>query len=250
MELTIIGAASAEPNPGSASSCYLIDAGKGQLVLECGHGASAKLLLHTSIDQVGAVLISHMHPDHFFDLVPLKYFITFNGYPRMPLLIPPTGPPVLEGIAEALGEDSSFWDSAYDIQLFDPEEGVKVAGLDVSMTATHHFIPAWAMRFSSNPTGGVLAYTSDTSRTESVARLASGADLLLAEASIDSHDKPAAHEGHLTAEDAGILARDAGVKRLLITHYASRKANGMANAAAEAFGGPTELACEGAKYII
>lgn len=250
MELTIIGSASAEPNPGGASSCYLLDAGQGQVVLECGHGAAAKLLLHTSWEQVGALLISHMHPDHFFDIVPLKYMITFNGCPRLPLYVPPTGPEVLEGIRQGLDEKPEFWTSAYDVRVFDPEKPLELNGIVIEMSPTHHFIPAWAMRFSSLDGGGVLGYTSDTSLSESVISLVRDADLLLAEASLDAHVKPASKEGHLTPDDAGFLAKKAAVRRLLLTHYVSSKAADIQKAGTVAFGGPCSLAIEGARYSV
>ena len=65
-------------------------------MLECGHGAASKLLQYASIESLAAIVISHMHPDHFFDLVPLKYGIAFNRYPRIPLFLPPGGEPILD----------------------------------------------------------------------------------------------------------------------------------------------------------
>lgn len=250
MELTIIGSASAAPNPGAASSCYLLDAGEGQVVLECGHGAAAKLLLHTSIQRIGAVVISHMHPDHFFDLVPLKYFITFNHHPKLDLYLPPTGPAVLEGLARSLGEDADFWETAYEIHVVEPQTGFRVRGLDVTMAPSHHFIPAWSMRFSLGTGGGDLGYTGDTSLTDAVVSHLTGVELLLAESSIENQTKPENERGHLTAAEAGMLARRVGAKQLVLTHYPAEGSMAMELTAASAFGGPCSLAVEGGRYIM
>lgn len=247
----MLGSASAAPNPGSASSSYILEAGDEQLLLECGHGAASKLLQYTSIDRLAAILISHMHPDHFFDLVPLKYAIAFNRYPRMPLFLPPGGEDMLEALARALNENHGFWSSAYEVNTFDPENGLDVAGMHVSMAPSHHFVPAWAMAFEEAASSGRrFAYTSDTSMSETVINRVRDADLLMAEASVMKQSKPAAQQGHLTPHDAGCLARLAGAKRLLITHYPSALASAILAEATAGFGAPCDLAVEGARFII
>lgn len=247
----MLGSASAAPNPGSASSSYLLDADHGQLLLECGHGAAAKLLQFTSIDRIAAILISHMHPDHFFDLVPLKYAIAFNRYPRLPLFLPPGGEDILDALARALNENGDFWTSAYDLHTFDPDQVLEIAGMHVSMAPSHHFIPAWAMVFDSaeRPVRR-FGYTSDTSLTQRVIDRVRDADLLMAEASIMQQSRPAAEQGHLTPRDAGSLARDAGAKRLVITHYPAAAGPTILSEAAAGFGSPCDLAVEGARFII
>jgi ribonuclease BN (tRNA processing enzyme) len=192
-----------------------------------------------------------MHPDHFFDLVPLKYAISFNAYPRLPLFLPPGGADMLEALAEALHENGRFWSSAYEVHTFDPEIGVDVAGMRVSMAPSHHFIPAWAMAFEpAESPGRRFAYTSDTSMTETVIDHVRGADLLMAEASVMKQDKPAPEQGHLTPRDAGCLARVAGAKRLVITHYPVAASSAILSEAAAGFGAPCDLAVEGARVII
>ena len=251
VELTIIGSASAAPNPGSASSCYLLDGGEKQLVLECGHGAAAKLMLYTSLDRIGAILISHMHPDHFFDLVPLKYLIHATGHSRVPLLLPPDGPKILEGIARAMGSGIEFWESAYDIHAFDPEAGATLLGIDIGMLPAHHYIPAWAMRLTAKENGSkTLGFTSDTSLTDQLCVFMKGADLLLSECSIDAQASSDTHQGHLTPGDAATLAQSSGVSQLVLTHYPVARADSILKAAAAIFSGPCGLAVEGARYII
>jgi ribonuclease BN (tRNA processing enzyme) len=217
-------------------------------MLECGHGGASKLLQFSSLDRLAAILISHMHPDHFFDLVPLKYGIASSGRPRLPLFLPPGGAEMLAGIARALNESDGFWASAYDLHTFDPGQVLDVAGMRVSMAPSHHFIPAWAMTFESN--GSRLAYTSDTSTSDSVVDLVSSADLLLAEAAVLQQSRPSNEQGHMTPRDAGCLARRAGVRQLVITHYLSNAASKILSEAAAGFGAPCELAVEGARFKI
>jgi len=250
VKLTIVGSASAAPNPGSASSCYLIETEVGQVLLECGHGAAAKMLLYSSLDRIAAIAISHMHPDHFFDLVPMKYLIQRAGHPRLPLFVPPTGPGVLAGVAAGLGENGTFWEKAYEIHVFDPDASLELPGLTATMTPTHHFIPAWAMRFRDKETGRVLGYTSDTSLTEGVVEHVRGCDLLLAEASLEQQTRSDEEQGHLTGSEAGDLAAQAGVGRLVLTHYPQVHSEQLLAAAKENFPGECDLAVEGKQYRI
>ena len=121
----------------------------------------------------------------------------------------------------------------------------------VTMAPGHHFVPAWAMAFDSiDGPARRFAYTSDTSMNETVIDRVRNADLLMAEAAVMKQSKPADEQGHLTPGEAGCLARDAGAKRLLITHYPSVSAASILSDAAACFDGPCELALEGARFII
>lgn len=71
--------------------------------------------------------------------------------------------------------------------------------------------------------GQVFAFVMDTRWCEEAVRLATGADLLVCESTFLERDRDLALEyGHLTARQAGLLAREAGVRRLVLTHFSQR----------------------------
>ncbi len=71
--------------------------------------------------------------------------------------------------------------------------------------------------------GQVFAYIMDTRMCGAVKTLASGADMLLIEATFLDDLKSKAQEfGHLTAAQAGMIARDSQVSKLVLTHYSQR----------------------------
>ncbi len=80
--------------------------------------------------------------------------------------------------------------------------------------------------------------------------LAQGADLLLAEASfVQGEHNPA--DLHLTGADAGLIARSAGVRRLVLTHVPPWHDPATAQAEAQAASGqPCEVAASGATYDV
>lgn len=93
--------------------------------------------------------------------------------------------------------------------------------------------------------GQRFAFVMDTRPCEGARRLAEGADLLVCEATyLDAEAAEARAHGHMTARQAAELARDAGARRLLLTHFSQRYPNtdGHLREAAEVF--PEALAAE------
>src|SRR5688500_19850954 len=95
LTLTILGAGPAAPNSGGASSGYLVRDNDSAVVVDCGSGVAGRIAPHVAPHELRAVAISHLHPDHYFDLVPLYYILKFgeprpaNVEPRLPVYVPP-----------------------------------------------------------------------------------------------------------------------------------------------------------------
>lgn len=74
--------------------------------------------------------------------------------------------------------------------------------------------------------GKKMTYVVDTCETDNILELAKNADLFVCEATFLNELKDQAKErGHLTAKQAGILAKKANVKKLVITHFSQRYNN-------------------------
>ncbi len=74
--------------------------------------------------------------------------------------------------------------------------------------------------------GQVFAFVMDTRWCEGALELAAGADLLVCESTfLSSEADLAEHYGHLTAQQAGQLARIAGARRLVLSHFSRRHAD-------------------------
>jgi ribonuclease Z len=89
---------------------------------------------------------------------------------------------------------------------------VEIAGRRVSLEQVS--VPRAGQRF---------AFVMDTRRCEAAEELAEGVDLLVCEATFLDRDADLARRfGHLTAAQAAGLARDAGARRLVLTHFSQR----------------------------
>ncbi len=93
--------------------------------------------------------------------------------------------------------------------------------------------------------GQSFAFIMDTGLCDNVHALAAGVDLLVIESTFLTEDaEMAALVGHLTAAQAGAVARAAGVRRLVLTHFSQRYADAsrFADEAGQEFAGDIVVA--------
>jgi len=70
--LSIIGNSAGIPAPGGACSAYLVQTPATKLLLDCGPGALPRLRTQLRMREIDGIVISHMHTDHFLDLLALN----------------------------------------------------------------------------------------------------------------------------------------------------------------------------------
>src|ERR687890_784290 len=88
MRLTVLGKSPSWQDADGACSGYLLEDGETAVLLDCGNGVFSQLRKFRDYTQVNAVVLSHLHADHFLDLVPYAYALTYA--PRQqPVPVPP-----------------------------------------------------------------------------------------------------------------------------------------------------------------
>jgi ribonuclease Z len=93
----------------------------------------------------------------------------------------------------------------------------------------------WLEDVSAPRPGQAFAFVMDTRFCDAAVELAAGVDLLVCESTFLQRDAELADAyAHLTALQAGMLAREAGVRRLVLTHYSQRYGDDAAPFLAEA----------------
>lgn len=248
MRLTILGSSASYANPGQACSGYLVEGGGARVLLDCGNGVLANLIAVADPLSLDAVLITHYHPDHVLDLFALQALLRYAPTGPAPALrvYAPAG---LFGRMTALLSERGARELAEAFDVHDLVAGctLRFGELDVEPVLVDHTDPTFAMRVRAD--GALLVYTADSAPGVRLDAAASGADLLLAEATLPEQYAGAAP--HLTASEAGVLARDAGAGHLVLTHHwaTNDRANSQ-RVAEEVFGGPTDVAVELATYDI
>jgi ribonuclease BN (tRNA processing enzyme) len=114
-----------------------------------------------------------------------------------------------------------------------------------------HYLPTHAIEVTSSLNGGGrLTYGADCSPTDALVEFARGSDLLIIEGTLPRPERQGPR-GHLTPGEAGDHGKRAGVRRLVVTHVSDELDERWVREQAEkTFGGPVEVAREGAVYAV
>jgi ribonuclease BN (tRNA processing enzyme) len=254
IRLTVLGACGTFPSAGRACSGYLVEASEGERAakvwIDCGSGSLANLLRYTTLPELDAIWLSHLHIDHLSDLPVAYYALHYGDYDPPPEPVPVYGP---TGWAERIAgflkaEGPPVIEEAFQVHELQDRERVRLGPLELTAVATVHSVETYGVRAS--VPGATLAYSADSGPCDALAELADGVDLFVCEASWTTWPEGASPI-HMTPELAGEWAARAGVRQLALTHLRSgvdpREAAERARAACAC---PVDVAVEGANFAL
>ena len=248
MQLTVLGSGAACPPAGKNSSGILISEQERTILLDCGHGvASATLAIHPDFD-IDDIFISHMHADHFIDVLALRFRVTraMEGIagtpPRTTLHLPPGGIDVLAKILNALTFPSDFCENTFNVREYDPGKTEWYGPIQVRFSPAEHYIPSWAIRIEGKTT---VTYSGDTAPCDLIRDFARGSDRFICEATLKEPEYGLVR-GHCTATQAAQMAEDSKVNKLLLTHFwYGTNLEEVRKEAASIYSGPLVIAEDG-----
>lgn len=240
-DLTVLGSAGSHTGPARACSGYLLRADDTQLLVDCGNGSSANLQRITAPDELDAILITHRHVDHCVDLIGMYYALRFHpdGPRDIDLYAAPEVVDVLTGL---LSRDSALaFREVFNVHEVTGGDRFEVGGMEVDLADAVHPVPTVSARVRAE--GRTVVYSSDTAGSDELVELARGCDLFLCEATWQGDTRGYPPGMHLTAREAGRLARSAEVRRLVVTHVLGSLDRAISlEQAAETFPGDVTLA--------
>jgi ribonuclease BN (tRNA processing enzyme) len=219
MRLTVVGSGDAFGSGGRFNTCFLVEADGRVVLLDCG-ASSLVALKSRGIDpnSIDAVVLSHLHGDHFGALPFLLLDAQHLSRRTRPLTIvgPPGTPQRLDAALEVFfpGASASPWRFAIEVGEITPGVPGKVLGLAVLTAEVVHSsgAPSTAIRMTGG--GKVLTYSGDTEWTDALIRIAAGADLFI----IECYDYSRDLKGHMSfvklKENRSVLS----AKRIMLTH--------------------------------
>lgn len=244
MKIIVLGNQSAFPAPGKHTAGYLLLADKNILV-DIGSGIVSMFQQYISVDELDALVISHLHFDHISDFHILVHgWDLFNRLgkfeKKLTVYLPKGEKDRFIKICEA-NDTAKYLDI---VNILEVSETFSIGNLKVSTVPTIHYIPTLAFRFE-NPQGKSIIYSSDTAYTEKLVTLAQNGDLFIAEATL-IHDDLKPDLLHLSAKQAGEIAEKAHVKKLVLSHlWFEYDSTQLLKEAQEAYSGEVILAEEG-----
>ncbi len=251
MELTVLGSGTVAPSATRTAASHWVSTGPVNLLLDCGAGTLHRAAAHVPWSAVTHVAITHFHPDHWGELPMLLFALRWGIDPPRSAPLTLIGPGGFRSrltlMAAALGD----WvlEPGYPLAIDEIAHGGTLA-LDSGVVLEAHRTPhteeslAYAVRDGHRR----LVYTGDTGPDQDLAHWAGDCDLLLAECSLPDDRGIAIH---LSPTRAGDLARIAGARRLVLTHfYPQVESADPAGTARRVFAGEVQAASDGDRFTI
>ena len=223
--------------------------GGAAICLDMGQGAFAGIAGRLEPADLAGVVISHLHPDHFVDLVALRHYLRYEfDPPRRVRVIAPAG---LARRLDGVTGETGF--AAGSLEIEDRAEGrVRVGPFVIESRRVTHTVDSFATRvtLSAAPGERALVYSGDCGRASDLEPLIRAGDVLLCEVGFGPGPVPVP-DLHLDGPAVGRLATRSGVSQVLLTHLQVNRDPMATLASVRAdYGGQVSLVSDGDRIPI
>jgi ribonuclease BN (tRNA processing enzyme) len=268
MRLTVVGTHGMVGVPDEANPGYLLTSEGQHLLMDCGPGVAPALRRYLRPAELAGVVISHMHIDDYYDLLPLALGIYIDGRDvlsggktqaraPLPVFLPPGGSEQLHDIVRAVagGREGSMrlFNDRLDCRDFAPNEPFAIGPFTVEPFLVEH-TPGPCFGFRVATERAVIGYSGDSAMCDALAKIARESDLFLCEASIITEKVRSVQAArHLSADGAGRIAKRAGTKHLVLTHLLHTSDgwyDALTWAARQYYRGPVSIARAGSVFEV
>ena len=238
LSVTVLGCSGTFAGPDEACSGYLLRSATTTVVVDLGAGTLANLQRHVDLADVDALVLTHEHPDHWLDLPilrnALRYLLGIEGL----AVHGPAG--VLTAARTLIGEVAP----TFVLSRIAAGDTLTVGDITFGFSRTDHPVETLAVRAESG--GRSFLYSADTGPGWDPSGFGDGVDLFVCEATFRPDEEGGVH---LSARQAGHIARTLGAGRLVVTHVSPLlEDEPQRAAAADAYGGTVELARAGLTF--
>lgn len=216
---TVLGSGTHMASAERGSPGHLVRCGDTLLLVDCGTGSFHGIARAGSTpEELNGCLVTHLHPDHIADLVPLLFRLRNEAKRSGERTFGIYGPPGLAPYLEDLCRLHTPYLEHPNLKLIVKEEldgELSFPGLSVKAFPVAHALPAAGFLFAPEGGGGKIAYSGDTGRSAELIRRSAGAEILVVEASFPNAKGT---DLHLTPKEAAEIAAKAGVDTMVLVH--------------------------------
>ncbi|GHE67342.1 MBL fold metallo-hydrolase [Camelimonas fluminis] len=241
MRVTVVGCGDAFGAGGRFNTCFLVHAGGRTLALDFGASSLIALKkLGLASTDVDAVVVSHLHGDHYGGLPFLLLDSQYEAHRRRPLLLmgPPGMATRLPTLCEAMfaGTWRTSWRFPMHLAELPLRTPVEVAGFTVESIEVIHPSGAPATGLRVRHGERLLAFSGDTTWTDALPDVADGADLLILECMGRGKGRYGVVPSHLDLEVIEAKRDLLRARRIMLTHMGPGMLTDEATAHAHARG--------------
>ncbi len=219
IDLTCLGTADAFGSAGRHCAGYLVETPEAGLLVDAGPSVlvALKALGRTS-ESIDAVVLSHLHGDHFGGIPFLLLEYTYDTPRNRPLTI--VGPPGTERrvfeLYRALYVESAEHGVPFELRFVELEGGGihEIGDVRIEAFRVPHQEKAVSLGHRLRTPDKTFVYSGDTAWTPDLLHQSRGADLFLCECSTFSTSVPR----HVRYLDIDANRKDFECRRLLLTH--------------------------------
>lgn len=214
MRLIVLGAGPAYTDrEGASGAAYLVADGTTRVLLDLGQGSFPRIFPHVRPEDLDAVVVSHLHPDHFIDLVALRHYLCYEFDPPRRVLV--LGPAGLDRRLDDLHAEPGFTGRSLDVEPLGCASQT-IGSLAIEGGLVTHTEESYAVRVTAGA-GPALVYSGDCGRADDIEPLLRPGDVLLTEVAFGPGPVPGGAL-HLDGPAVGRLAARARAGRVLLTH--------------------------------
>jgi ribonuclease BN (tRNA processing enzyme) len=220
-KITIIGSGTCVPRLDRSACAVLMETGRSKILMDLGPGTIRRLLEYgVTIFDLTHIFLSHFHPDHTSELVPLLFATKYPDNQARKRKLNIIGAPGLKSFYQGLKAAYGQWIELPRHQMTIQEMDISIAeplkfdDFHVTARPVNHRPESLAYRIQSVD-GISMVYSGDTDECEALTELAANADVLICESAMPDQNKV---PGHLTPSLAGAIASRAKAKHLVLTH--------------------------------
>lgn len=255
MKVTILGSGTCVPRLSRRASSMLVETGAAKILVDLGPGTMHRLLEYRlTIFDLTHIFITHFHPDHTAELVPLLFATKYpDGAARSHRLTVAGGAGLnnfYRGLRSAYGRWIELPEEQMAIQEIDTLSGEVLTyreGFKVTARPVDHRPESLAYRFADSR-GHAVAYSGDSDACDTLVEVAREADLFICESAMPDDLKV---PGHMTPSLAGRMAAEAGAKRLVLTHlYPECDGQDLVKQARRTYKGPVMVAEDLISFVL
>ncbi len=216
MQLTILGSGTCVPSLKRSSPSNYLKIGGTEILVDCGPGTLRQLeKARLDYKKIDCIFLTHFHIDHISELNAIIQALNWTpNFDRKKDLIL-VGPVGFKKLYKSYLEPISGKPrpNTYHIKIKEIKRDLKFRRLMVECVRTIHTSASIAYKFKEN--NKTLVISGDCDYDDNLVKFSKDCDILLLECSYPNIMKT---KGHLIPKECGLIAKEANVKKLVITH--------------------------------